>query len=65
MEAAALRHPSAAMMWTRCVLLLRLQRQAVVVLWRCKRFQPVLVPEPSVDETYEVLLGGESGKGRV
>lgn len=33
------------------------QCQPVVVLWRCRRFQPVLVPEPSVDETYEILLG--------
>jgi ATP-dependent Clp protease ATP-binding subunit ClpA len=23
----------------------------------CRRFQPVIVPEPSVDETYEILLG--------
>lgn len=23
----------------------------------CRRFQPVKVPEPSVDETYQILLG--------
>lgn len=23
----------------------------------CRRFQPVLVPEPTVDETYQILLG--------
>ena len=26
-------------------------------LHACRRFQPVTVPEPSVDETYQILLG--------
>lgn len=26
-------------------------------LCACRRFQPVTVPEPTVDETYEILLG--------
>lgn len=35
------------------------QNSPLYCVWLCghRRFQPVLVPEPSVDETYEILLG--------
>lgn len=29
----------------------------VPLLAACSRFQPVTVPEPSIDETYEILQG--------
>lgn len=28
-----------------------------MLIWVCRRFQPVKVPEPSVDETYLILQG--------
>jgi hypothetical protein len=29
----------------------------LIVLSHCSRFQPVTVPEPTIDETYEILQG--------
>lgn len=50
-----------------CFLWVMLHKDLFLLLWPahtlmtphpgCRRFQPVMVPEPSVDETYQILLG--------